>query len=63
LLDTHSTLVSQQPHAPEKIIAQTLVAQIDSLTVCKNKLLAAVEGGKADANTIAAAFFTTKAGL
>ena len=48
------TLYSCKPatHAPEKIIAQTLVAQIDSLTVCKNKLLAAVEGGKADVNQL-----------
>jgi len=35
-------------NAPEKIITQTLVAQIDSLTACKNKLLAAAENGKAD---------------
>ncbi len=35
-------------HAPETMIAQTLVAQVDSMAVCKNKLLAATESGKAD---------------
>src|ERR1700744_2232347 len=34
--------------APEKIIGQMLVAQVDSMTACKNKLLAAAESGKAD---------------
>ena len=33
---------------PEKIVAQTLVEQVDSMTVCKNKLLAAAKSGKAD---------------
>jgi cytochrome c peroxidase len=35
-------------NAPEKIVAQILVAQVDSMTVCKNKLLAAAESGKVD---------------
>jgi cytochrome c peroxidase len=35
-------------NAPEKTIAQTLVAQTDSLTACKNKLLAAAESSKTD---------------
>jgi cytochrome c peroxidase len=35
-------------NAPEKIVAQTLVAQVDTIIVCKNKLLAAVQSGNAD---------------
>ncbi len=34
----------QKTIAPEKVIAQTLSAQVDSFVFCKNKLLAAVEG-------------------
>ena len=45
------TLYSCKPvihDAPEKIIGQMLVAQVDSMVICKNKLLAAAESGKAD---------------
>lgn len=34
--------------AREKLVGETLVAQVDSMAACKNKLLAAVESGKAD---------------
>ena len=37
-----------EKQAPEKAIAQNLLMQIDSFSVSKNKLLAAVENGNAD---------------
>ncbi|HTH81289.1 MAG TPA: cytochrome c peroxidase [Mucilaginibacter sp.] len=46
--------------SPEKAIAQTLSAQVDSFTVAKNKLLDAVKGGKADEKQLQALFIDAR---
>ena len=46
--------------SPEKAIAQTLVAQVDSFSVLKNKLLAAIENGNAGEKQLQELFIQTR---
>ena len=50
----HSTLT------PEKAIAQTLLAQIDSFAICKTNLLKAVQGGRANEKQLQDLFLKTR---
>ena len=46
--------------APEKVIAQTLLMQIDSFSIAKDKLLKAVEGGTAGEGELQSLFLQTR---